>query len=274
MDDQTCSVSASAAEIIEIHGWVCEQPESVNELWIALRNLHVQQRWLFRGERCRFKDCKPGIARQPGSNWYEVGPGGCDLDVALISAQQHGDRTPMVDWTRHPLVALYFAADEHAGNDEDVANGVDRAYARIWCFDWEGAYPTLGRQWDRLGDVVNRKPNLHVNISALLKYRVPGWIVVEQLQDPFDRVRKQQAVVTIAGDPSVCHLSAITALEPHRKDHRRVFEFPSAWKRELRDLCASYEINDVSLGLTSSERPSLRCDASTVTATTNLFGSV
>ena len=255
-----------------IHGWRREPVTGVDDLVAFLRNLGGQDRWMFRGERCGYRDCRPGIGRGalPVSLEGELSAVAshpaqphAELDVVMMVAQHYDIPTRLIDWSLDPLVAMHFASAECTVSADSTA---DPRIARIWCYDWEGAFPSLAAQWDRLGEHVTRKPNLHVNLSDLIRKGVTGWIVMMHFESPIGRLRDQRAVATVAGDPMACHLTALAALEPEGMDHRVVLEFPALWKSELRKICEAKNVNARSIGLTDSARPSIPRGISTMTA--------
>jgi len=192
------------------------------------------------------------------------------LDVVMMVAQHYDSPTRLIDWSLDPRVALHFAAEECSGVDTETTRDVDLSVARIWCFDWTGAFPALAAQWDRLGARARRKPNGHIDLSALVRDGVTGWIVIVRFDPPIGRLHDQYAVATVCGDPAACHLAALAALEPDCRDHRLVFEFPASWKPAIRRVCAATGISDASLGRLAKEVPRITIGTSTVTATTNV----
>jgi hypothetical protein len=61
----------------------------------------------------------------------------CDDPEWLAFACHHGCQTRLVDWTRSPWVALYFACSTDYDKD-----------ARIWCFDERALLAKLQEQWN------------------------------------------------------------------------------------------------------------------------------
>ncbi|MFZ4642872.1 MAG: FRG domain-containing protein [Phycisphaerales bacterium] len=264
-----------------LHGWRRETITNVVDLVARLKNFRDQVRWVFRGECCGYDDCKPGISRgvHPVSLEGELSAvashpahSQAELDVVMMVAQHYDIPTRLIDWSLDPLVAMYFASAECTVSADSTA---DPRIARIWCYDWVGAFPSLADQWDRdpLAEHVTRKSNLHVNLSDLIRKGVTGWIVMMHFEPPIGRLRDQRAVATVAGDPTACHLEALAVLDRDGIDHRVVLEFPALLKSELRKICDESGVNDKSLGLTNSARPSIPSGPSTTTAVSFITNS-
>jgi hypothetical protein len=103
---------------------------------------HEHSRWVFRGVASKAHDCRPSIGRTPGyradyeralldafireAHAHLGGPRPSDWEW-LALAQHHGVPTRLLDWTRNPLVACYFAVSSEPANEEAAIYAVELA---------------------------------------------------------------------------------------------------------------------------------------------------
>ena len=106
--------------------------------------------------------------------------------------QHHGAPTRLMDWTRSPFVAIWFALDGHADGDGDMA---------LWVYDREVANrvlaPTLARVRKQQGyELLDAREFQNKLVEYALEDKVPGPIPVTPRQ--FPRSVAQQSVLTVS----------------------------------------------------------------------------
>lgn len=126
-----------------------EEPSAFERCWadfIRFCAAHEHSRWVFRGVASLTFNCTPTIGR---TNIYQA-----DLERALLEAfireahahlggslpskwewlalaQHHGVPTRLLDWTRNPLVACYFAVSSHPQDRDAAIYAVELAKEQI-----------------------------------------------------------------------------------------------------------------------------------------------
>jgi hypothetical protein len=105
-----------------------------------------------------------------------------DYGALLTLAQHHGYPTPILDWTRCPYVAAYFAYENIAKNDTEQSKG----YVRIFVFD-------TGK-WVNGPDWICRRASKHKQSVKHLDCAFPSITYFEPSDESNERMRSQKAV--------------------------------------------------------------------------------
>lgn len=230
--------------------WPHTQVLSASELLNALRDLQ-HKGWAFRGQPKVYPALLPSIERGGRlamsraeklelerqsitvfrkSAKYFAHPGEqlamTDDIIALKVLQHYGTPTRLLDWTKSPEVAAYFAAESHPGER-----------AEIWAFN-EPLYEREGlKQWDKwpetteIGPAGNREFNPH--LTAFRAAEPPDWFIcVFYLNPGFPRQIEQAALSSMTARFAQDHAEHIERLLPRPAERHR-FEFSPELKPQL-----------------------------------------
>lgn len=166
---------------------------------------------------------------------YLQGPMPQDRIMALPILQHYNAPTRLVDWTRLPLVALYFASIyEH---DKDGA---------VWWFDQNAFEHEVGRRWH--GHGLKRYPALNneVNLNdTAFNTDGPAWITKLHCRVPFHKIEVQQGFFTVAGRLGREHGELIADCLCEGKYGRIIV--PASLKQKVLDRLRTMKIHSKSL---------------------------
>lgn len=138
-----------------------------------------------------------------------------DHFVALAVLRHYGVPTRLLDWTRSPFVAGFFAVSTHDAEDGE-----------LWAFD-ESEYERAGKaQWLRHPETTTDGSGSDVrfdaNLTAFMSDEPPDWFVVMTYPAGFPRQNAQSAAYTITARFGVDHALAVSRLfSPDRFRCRR-----------------------------------------------------
>lgn len=144
----------------------------------------------------------------------------CDSQsVAALTVMRHyGVPTRLVDWTRSPYVAAYFAAI-HEPNEDGV----------VWGFHEEAFLAAAHAAWGAHGISPPKDTGPEFDRLAFHEHSAE-WIAPVNLPVPFDRPQAQRGLFTMAGRLGLAHDRLIGALIP---DSVRRLDIPSVIKPAL-----------------------------------------
>lgn len=131
-----------------------------------------------------------------------------DSFVALAVLRHYGVPTRLLDWSRSPSVAMWFAVSTNEEQDGE-----------LWAFD-ELAYEVEGKaQWLRdretTTDGSGRDDKFDANVTAFLPNEPPDWLIVMTYPAGFPRQDAQFAKYTVTARFGVEHGDAIARLFSH-----------------------------------------------------------
>jgi hypothetical protein len=131
---------------------------------------------------------------------------------ALSVVQHFRAPTRLLDWTRSPWVALYFAAIEHPDKDGAVWWFRPRAFEQKVDKRWEHPY--------RMKRYPETNKQVNLNDTAF-NTDGPAWITMWHYRIPFPRIEAQQAFFTVAGRLGLDHAELIAdVLDAENADGR------------------------------------------------------
>lgn len=121
--------------------------------------------------------------------------------VALMVMRHYGVPTRLLDWSRSPYVAAYFAASRDTGHD-----------GAIWGFDHDG-YARLGaEQWNRWPETKTDSGEFVVELTAFSTDEPPNWFVCQFYNADFPRQQAQRALYSMTARFDRDHADAIAEL--------------------------------------------------------------
>ncbi len=235
------------------NGWKTTPLTSKEHVLDALADLRGR-RWLSRGQSRRYDGLLPSIDREPRQNlsrreklllerqsinlfrstpriFAGVGEQGALADdiVALMVLRHYGVPTRLLDWSKSPYVAAYYAVCNHDDDDKD---------GEIWSFD-EPQYEKVGKeQWWRWPETTTDGSGDHdkfdAKLTAFLLKEPPDWFICA-FYTGFPRQQAQESVYSMTARFGRDHAEAIAGLL--REDSRyHLYLVSAALKPKLRTV--------------------------------------
>jgi hypothetical protein len=177
---------------------------------------------------------------------YLQGPMPQDRIKALPILQHYGAPTRLLDWTRSPLVALYFASICEYDKDGTIC----------W-FNREAFYNEVGQRWKNFG--LKRHPEINNEIDlndTAFNTDGPPWITELNCIIPFHRIEVQQGFFTVAGRLGIDHSDLISEILDESKYGRIII--PASLKQKVLDRLRFMNIHSKSIDYPGADKVGTR----------------
>jgi hypothetical protein len=251
--DTTTSISGVLHEVCMMHNWRCTRLTTTAEVFDLLTKLRGK-RWLCRGQPEPYNSLFPKIDRESRDKLSRIAKlsleresinlfrssvrflhpneqGALDHDqdnIALMVLRHHGVPTRLLDWSKSPYVAAYFAASD---NDKE---------GEIWTFD-EPLYEEKGKQqWVQCPETTKDGSGHHDQFKAELTQFTPtepeercNWFICVFYSPDFPRQYAQEGAYTLTARFGRDHAEAIARLLIDPSGYHR-YLIPATIKPELR----------------------------------------
>jgi len=159
---------------------------------------------------------------------------------AFAVLQHYGAPTRLLDWTRSPWVALYFAA----------VNDLDKDGA-VWLFEQRAFEKEVGNSWTKHG--LKQRPDRTVNLNdTAFETNGPPWISGLHYLFPFQRMEVQQGFFTVAGRLGLDHDVLIAELLKDPGPH--ILTIPAKLKGKILTLLRTMNIHAQSLNYPAADK--------------------
>lgn len=159
--------------------------------------------------------------------------------VALMVMRHYGVPTRLLDWSRSPYVAAFFATSGNAGRD-----------GAIWAFDHD-SYVRLGaEQWKKwpetTTDLSGTSDRFSPEVTAFNTDEPPDWFVCQFYEGEFPRQQAQLAFYSLTARFDRDHADAIARLLVDRGLYHR-YVIPAAVKDDVIALVSEHGVTRASL---------------------------
>lgn len=142
--------------------------------------------------------------------------------VALMALRHYGVPTRLLDWSKSPYVAAYFACEDDSKDGE------------IWSFD-EPLYEQKGKQqWEQWPETTI-DGNFRAELTAFTKEDPPDWFICAFYSPGFHRQNAQDGAYTITAQFGRDHAELIARLLGD-KSHYHLYVVPKTLKATLKTL--------------------------------------
>jgi hypothetical protein len=175
--------------------------------WTLEVEAKLTQRFRLHAERFEVPDLPPARDRL---GWWEL-------------MQHHGAPTRLMDWSRSPFVAIWFALDHHQDGGGDMA---------LWVYDQETAMLNLGSVLQRLKQgedygFIDDRRYLNRLVTLALEEKTP--VLIPLRPRPFPRAIFQQSVLTLSTRVD----TGLPAFRYLRKNLATRIRLKEEWKSEM-----------------------------------------
>jgi hypothetical protein len=234
------------------HSWNATILDSEAKVLHVLTELRGK-RWLCRGQSKRYGGLVPSIDREPRQNLsrleklalerrsidlfrstarFFAHPGehiALTNDIIALMVLRHYEvPTRLLDWSKSPWVAAYFAAQHY-----------DKQDGEIWTFD-EPLYEQEGKkQWARWPETTTDRSGdpskFDANLTAFDLQEPPDWFICCFYSSAFPRQAAQDSAYTMTARFGRDHAAAIASLLANRTAYH-LYLVPASIKPTLRRL--------------------------------------
>ena len=121
--------------------------------------------------------------------------------VALMVLRHYGVRTRLLDWSKSPYVATYFAVERHDGED-----------AELWAFD-QDTYDKEGpKQWHEWPQCLDKDGEFQAGLTAFTIDEPPDWFICAFYPEGFPRQNAQNGLYSMTARFGCDHAAHIQRL--------------------------------------------------------------
>jgi hypothetical protein len=245
-------VESKCLEITSLPNWEPIKLTSETEILQALTELSIKK-WLCRGQSAPYRNLVSSIERKPRQKLsraeklslerqsidifrstarFFADQGEKDAlneDIAALMVLQHyGVPTRLLDWSRSPFVAAYFAACE-----PDTEDG------EIWSFDYSLYLRKGAEQWRRWPETTidgsGDGPKFDANLTAFTVEEPQDWFACFFYPPGFPRQKAQEGAFSFTAQFGRDHKEAIASLLIDSSSFH-LYIVPSPLKLSLREL--------------------------------------
>ena len=145
--------------------------------------------------------------------------------VALMALRHFGVPTRLLDWSKSPYVAAYFACEDDSKDGE------------IWSFD-QALYAKKGKeQWKRWPETtIDGNPeNFRAELTAFTREDPPDWFICAFYGPGFHRQNAQDGAYTVTAQFGRDHAGAIARLLGDKSSYH-LYVVPKTLKATLKTL--------------------------------------
>jgi hypothetical protein len=226
------------------YGWPVKTLIEVKEVFDRLAELRGKT-WTCRGQSKHYEHVKPNIDRgretlsrvdkltleresidlfRTTARFLHEGEHNAlhDENIALAVMRHYGVPTRLLDWTRSPYVAAYFAVSDHDDQDGEILAFDSRLYEK------KGE-----EQWTKWPETKTPGGVFKAQLTEFSTDNIPDWIVCMFYPEEFHRQKAQEGLYTLTALFDRDHAQRMAELLAESGSHCR-YVIPKALKSELR----------------------------------------